>query len=94
VIDMAGSAIWGAGIGFDLNNPGRAEGGTGEKLPWDATAHDITGFSFNVESPPVFSDAVRQDQDPVDRQATPSRRSCGRARAASGSKTSRATAGA
>jgi len=53
VIDPAGSAIWGAGIGFDLNNPGLADGGTGDKLPWDATARDIIGFSFHIEWPPV-----------------------------------------
>jgi hypothetical protein len=53
VVDTAGSAIWGAGIGFDLNNPGTAAGGAGEKLPWDATAHDITGFSFQIDTPPV-----------------------------------------
>ena len=27
------SAIWGAGIGFDLNNGGTDDGGTGVKLP-------------------------------------------------------------
>jgi len=56
-IPMAGSttpaysAIWGAGIGFDLNNAGN-DGGTG-KNAWDATAHGITGFSFHIDSPPV-----------------------------------------
>jgi len=53
VIDMADSAIRGAGIGFDFNNPGSADGGTGEKLPWDAAAHDITGFSFTIDTLPV-----------------------------------------
>jgi hypothetical protein len=59
VIPMAGStspdydAIWGAGIGFDLNNAGTADGGTNEKLPWDATAHHVTGFSFHIDMPPV-----------------------------------------
>jgi len=59
VIPMAGStspdysAIWGAGIGFDLNNAGTADGGTNEKLPWDATAHHVTGFSFHIDTPPT-----------------------------------------
>jgi hypothetical protein len=53
VIDMASSAIWGAGIGFDFNNAGTADGGVGEKLPWDATAHNVTGFAFHIDTPPV-----------------------------------------
>jgi hypothetical protein len=53
VIDTASAAVWGAGIGFDLNNAGAADGGPGEKLPWDATAHDVTGFAFHVDRPPV-----------------------------------------
>ena len=53
VIDPASSAIWGAGIGFDLNNAGTADGGIGEKLPWDATAHKVTGFAFHIDMPPT-----------------------------------------
>jgi len=59
VIPMSGgttpdyAAIWGAGIGLDLNNPGARDGGAGEKLPWDATAHNITGFSFHIDTPPT-----------------------------------------
>ena len=53
VLDMNDAAIWGAGIGFDLNNAGTHDGGTGAKMPWDATAHDVTGFSFHIDSPPV-----------------------------------------
>jgi hypothetical protein len=52
-VGTAGSAIRGTGIGFDLNNPGAADGGVGEKLPWDATAHGITGFVFQIDTPPV-----------------------------------------
>jgi hypothetical protein len=56
-MDAAGmtaySAIWGTGIGFDLNNGGTDDGGTGQKLPWDATAHGVTGFSFHIEGPPL-----------------------------------------
>jgi len=51
VIDMMYSAIWGAGIGFDLNNAG-ADGGTG-KNAWDATMHNVTGFSFHIDTPPT-----------------------------------------
>ena len=53
VSDMASSAVGGAGIGFDLNNAGAADGGAGEKLPWDATAHDVTGFAFAIDTPPI-----------------------------------------
>jgi hypothetical protein len=49
----ATSAIWGAGIGFDLNNAATADGGAGAKQPWDATAHSITGFRFRIDTPPV-----------------------------------------
>lgn len=51
VIDMMYSAIWGAGIGFDLNNAGN-DGGTG-KNAWDAGAHNVTGFSFHIDTPPT-----------------------------------------
>jgi len=53
VIDMNYSAIWGTGIGFDMNNGGTDDGGTGAKLPWDATAHGVTGFSFHIDMPPT-----------------------------------------
>jgi hypothetical protein len=57
VVPMAGSttpaysAIWGAGIGFDLNNAGN-DGGTG-KNAWDAEANGVKGFSFHIDMPPV-----------------------------------------
>jgi hypothetical protein len=53
-IPMAGStspaysAIWGAGIGFDLNNGGTDDGGTGIKQPYNATANGVTGFAFDI----------------------------------------------
>lgn len=53
VLDMNYSAIWGAGIGFDLNNAGTDDGGTGVKGTWDATAHGVTGFSFHIDTPPT-----------------------------------------
>jgi len=53
VIDMNYSAIWGTGIGFDLNNGGTDDGGTGEKLAWDAAANGVTGFSFHIEGAPT-----------------------------------------
>lgn len=46
------SAIWGTGIGFDMNNAGN-DGGTGQKGAWDATAHNVTGFSFHIDMPPT-----------------------------------------
>lgn len=51
VVDMMYSAIWGAGIGLDLNNAG-SDGGTG-KNPWNATANGVTGFSFHIDMPPT-----------------------------------------
>jgi hypothetical protein len=53
VLMMNYSAIWGTGIGFDLNNGGTDDGGTGVKGSWDATAHNVTGFSFHIDMPPV-----------------------------------------
>jgi hypothetical protein len=53
VINMMYSAIWGTGIGFDLNNGGTDDGGTGAKLPWDAMAHGVTGLSFHIDMPPT-----------------------------------------
>jgi hypothetical protein len=57
IMDGAGmtaySAIWGTGIGFDLNNAGTDDGGTGVKGTWDAAAKGVTGFSFTIESPPI-----------------------------------------
>ena len=57
IMDAAGataySAIWGAGVGFDMNNGGTDDGGTGVKGTWDASAHGVTGFSFHIDSPPV-----------------------------------------
>jgi hypothetical protein len=47
------SAIWGAGIGFDLNNGGTDDGGTGAKLAWDATSNGVTGFRFTIDMPPI-----------------------------------------
>lgn len=38
--------IYGVGIGFNLNN-------SGARLPYDAPAHGITGFSFVIDSPPL-----------------------------------------
>jgi hypothetical protein len=53
VLDMNYSAIWGTGIGFDLNNGGTDDGGTGIKQAWDATANGVTGFSFHIDTPPT-----------------------------------------
>ena len=47
------SAIWGAGIGFDMNNGGTDDGGTGVKQAWDANAAGVTGFSFHIDMPPT-----------------------------------------
>jgi hypothetical protein len=47
------SAIWGTGIGFDFNNGGTDDGGTGVKGAWDASAYNVTGFSFRIDMPPL-----------------------------------------
>lgn len=51
------SAIWGVGIGFDFNNAGvgdaGASAGNGNKLPWNATTYNITGFKFDISGVPL-----------------------------------------
>jgi len=53
VVEMNYSAIWGTGIGFDMNNGGTDDGGTGIKQSWDAAMHNVTGFSFHIDMPPT-----------------------------------------
>jgi hypothetical protein len=43
------SAIWGAGIGVEID----AGSTVGAKVPWDATADGVTGLGFAIEMPPV-----------------------------------------
>jgi len=43
------SAILGAGIGFYFNEASTS----GAILPWDATAHGVTGIGFTIDMPPV-----------------------------------------
>jgi hypothetical protein len=42
--------IWGAGIGFDLNNSG-GDGGT--KGPYNATMNGVTGIGFTIDKTPL-----------------------------------------
>jgi len=42
---MEFSLKWGAGIGLDLNNSGGADA---MKMPYDASAHGVVGFSFTI----------------------------------------------
>ena len=42
----SGFATWGAGMGFDLNNPGDGMGGPGVKGLYDASVH--TGIAFTA----------------------------------------------
>jgi len=42
-----GFTVWGAGMGFDLNNPGDGSGGPGIKSTYDATGH--TGVAFQAK---------------------------------------------
>jgi hypothetical protein len=44
----AWSSIWGAIIGFNPNNPGTIADGTTLIAPYNAPAHGITGFAFDI----------------------------------------------
>jgi hypothetical protein len=46
------SNMFGAGIGLDLNNPG-LDGGTGTKMPFDATSKMVIGISFDLDVVPA-----------------------------------------
>ena len=46
------SNMFGAGIGLDLNNPG-LDGGTGVKMPYNATAQKVIGISFDLDALPA-----------------------------------------
>jgi len=46
------SNLFGAGIGLDLNNPG-LDGGTGMKMPFNASAKKIIGVSFDLDAVPA-----------------------------------------
>jgi hypothetical protein len=47
------SSIWGDIIGFDLNNPGGVGDGVSLRSQYDAGAHGVTGFAFDIDSVPV-----------------------------------------
>lgn len=62
------SAVFGAGIGLDLNNGG-AEAGTG-KQPYDATANGVTGVGFTLNATDTYGGDFRiefpaQGQDSI-----------------------------
>jgi hypothetical protein len=46
------SNLFGAGIGLDLNNPG-LDGGTGMKMPFNATDKKVIGISFDLDAVPM-----------------------------------------
>jgi hypothetical protein len=54
IVGMAGmpdySAMWGAGIGLDLNNGG---GANAVKMPYNATAAGVLGFAFDIDAVPL-----------------------------------------
>jgi hypothetical protein len=69
VIDIVGmtgmpdySNIWGAGIGIDLNSPG----GGAPKALYDATAHHVTGISFDIDMVPAPKLRVEVATKPTD----------------------------
>jgi hypothetical protein len=45
------SAIWGNLVGFDLDNPG-PDPTAATVLPYDTSAHGITGFAFDIDAVP------------------------------------------
>ena len=49
----AWSSIWGNIIGFDVNNPGGISDGTSMRGVYDAPAHGVTGFAFDIDSVPM-----------------------------------------
>ena len=44
--------IWGAGIGFDLDNPDGADGSVGVKGLYNASTHGIAGIAFDIDVVP------------------------------------------
>jgi hypothetical protein len=50
--NLARSAIWGAMIGFDVNNPGTLADRSGTRDVYDAPAHGVTGFAFDIDGVP------------------------------------------
>lgn len=49
--DGSGFAVWGAGLGFDLNNEGDEKGGPGIRMPYDGSG--FTGIGFMARGTPV-----------------------------------------
>ncbi len=49
--DGSGFAVWGAGLGLDLNNEGDDEGGPGIRNPYDASAFSGVVFTARGNSP-------------------------------------------
>jgi len=47
------SSIWGNMIGFQINTPGPSDGGVAMRMPYDAPAHGITGFAFDIDAVPT-----------------------------------------
>ncbi|HEY2407465.1 MAG TPA: hypothetical protein VGI10_15750 [Polyangiaceae bacterium] len=49
------TAMWGAGIGVDVNNAGNADGGTAMKMPLGAaaTTNKIVGVAFDIDQIPL-----------------------------------------
>ncbi len=49
--DGSGFGVWGAGLGFDLNNAGDEMGGPGVRMRYDGTG--FTGIGFNARGTPL-----------------------------------------
>ena len=50
------SMMWGAGIALDLNASG---GASSVKMPYNAAANKVIGFSFTIDSVPLGADGLR-----------------------------------
>jgi hypothetical protein len=47
------SSIWGNIVGFDVANPGSYSEGGSTRMAYDAPAHGITGFAFDIDAVPA-----------------------------------------
>ena len=63
------SSIWGDIIGFDLNNPGSLSDGITLKSQYDAFAHGITGFAFDIDAIPKAATSASGSR-PLERRTT------------------------
>ncbi len=54
-----GFTVWGAGFGFDINNPGGGDGGNGAPMPYDTTKFGFKGIYFFAKVGATSTTSVR-----------------------------------